>query len=218
MTPECYQALHAHAVMLAPFECCGLVVADKYFPCRNVAEGADEFRIDPWDWKKAQDLGRVQAVCHSHPNSSSRPGPADSKGCDASGLPWFILGHGGLWRLDPAGTPLEGRPFVWGWSDCWSLVRDFFNQDMPDFPRTGEADAALYLQHYGNLGWHAIPKEEMQPGDVILMAIQGTGPDHAAVYVGNGQILHHMVGRLSRRELFDGIFQKSARMVLRRTA
>jgi cell wall-associated NlpC family hydrolase len=143
------------------------------------------------------------------------------RGCEATGLPWYILGTDGLWRLDPARyrSALEGRTFRWGWSDCWNLVRDFYGADMPDFPRTKEDSARLYLEHYPRLGWHIVPRERLQFGDAILMAIQSHGePNHAAVYVGDSQILHHLAGRLSRRENYDGGFQAATRLVLRRGA
>lgn len=220
MTPECYAALCHHAAACAPAECCGLIVADRYIPCRNDAPGSEAFSLNPWDWKAAQDAGTIQAVCHSHPGASARPGAADARGCERSGLPWFIAGDDGLWRMDPEAyrAKLEGRVFRWGWSDCWNLVRDYFGQDMPDFPRAdGESAAALYLANYERLGWVSIPRDAMEPGDVILMRLADTGPGHAAVYVGNSQILHHLPGRLSRKELLNGVYQSAIRLVLRRT-
>ena len=37
-------------------------------------------------------------------------------------------------------------------------------------------------------------------GDVVLMSINSPVLNHAAIYVGNDMILHHLHGRLSRRE------------------
>lgn len=210
MTPECFHDLQHHASMLAPWECCGLVVNDRYFPCRNDAEGEDEFRIHPWDWIAAEKQGRIQAVCHSHPGSTARPGEADITGCNRTGLPWYIVGSDGLWRLDPASYPLEGRPFVWGWSDCYSLVRDAVG-GLPDFARTDETDAPRYADLYQSLGWRRV--QSAQPGDIVLMDVQG---QHAGVIVAGGKILHHLAGRLSMRESYAGLWQRQTRMVLRR--
>ena len=103
MTPATFQAFQAHAAS-SPFEVCGLVVDDRYFPCRNVAEGRDEFAVHPEDWAQAEDRGTILAVCHSHPGMPSRPSPADVVNCEKAGLPFCILGADGLWTLEP------GRP------------------------------------------------------------------------------------------------------------
>ena len=207
MTPRCFQAFQAHAAQMAPWECCGVVVNEHYFPCRNIAEGPDEFCIEPRDWIAAAKLGRIQAVCHSHPGASCRPGPED-----IASMPWYILGDDGLWRLDPAGYQLEGRPFVWGWADCYSLVRDAVG-GLPDFPRTDETDAPRYSDLYQSLGWRKVG--DLQDGDVVVMTLQGG--EHAGVYSA-GQILHHLPGRLSRREPYAGLWQHQTRMILRRGA
>ena len=223
MTPETFQAFEAHAAGCAPFECCGLILADpeRYFPCWNVAEGDSEFRIHAEDWASAEDLGTILAVCHSHPGSTARPGPADLRGCEHTGLPWFILGNDGLWRLDPREhrESLERRVFKWGWADCFSLVRDYFGQDMPDFPRTKEDSARLYAEQAERLGWVEVSREDMRKDDLILMQIQDPrGPNHSAVYLGGGWILHHLFGRMSCREYLNGTYQAAIRKVLRRVS
>ena len=225
MTPDTFSEFSAHALEQEPRECCGLILQDpfgveRYVPCRNLAESLDEFRIHPEDWAATEDQGEVLAVCHSHPGSTSKPGPADIRGCEASQLPWFILGSDGLWRLDPEAhrTALEGRPYSFGWNDCYTVIRDYFGAVWPDFPRYKEDSAALYAAHHDSLGWHEVPREDMQPGDIVLMQIQAPGPNHAAVYVGDGWILHHMAKRLSRTEMFDGFYQAATRRILRREA
>lgn len=72
-------------------ESCGLIVDGSYIPCRNMADGVDEIRIDPTDWVKAEDAGDIQAIVHSHPDQPAMPSPLDMNECTASGLPWLIV-------------------------------------------------------------------------------------------------------------------------------
>ncbi|WP_043946890.1 NlpC/P60 family protein, partial [Ralstonia solanacearum] len=41
-------------------------------------------------------------------------------------------------------------------------------------------------------------------GDVILMQVRAPVPNHAAVYLGGVQMLHHLHGRLSSRDVYGG--------------
>ena len=67
-------------------------LAQKYFPCRNIAtEPNEEFRLDPEDYAAAEDLGEVIGIVHSNPDATSRPSPHDLAMCEATALPWHIL-------------------------------------------------------------------------------------------------------------------------------
>ncbi|WP_205049242.1 C40 family peptidase, partial [Photobacterium sanguinicancri] len=84
--------IREHAADDYPNEACGLIVAvrksQRYIRCRNVhPEPAEHFQIDPSDYADAEDIGRVLAVVHSHPDATSRPSRMDSAQCDAGGLP-----------------------------------------------------------------------------------------------------------------------------------
>ena len=57
--------------------------------------------------------------------------------------------------------------------------------------------------------------EELQYGDAILMQLGAKLPNHAAVYIGDQLILHHIQDRLSSRDVYGGYYVKSTAMVLR---
>jgi cell wall-associated NlpC family hydrolase len=113
-------------------------------------------------------------------------------------------------NLDAA---LEGRPFIHGVFDCYSLVRAYYWQTrkikLKDYPRdyewwTAEEDKPienLYIENMEEVGGRVLSKdEEMQEGDVILMDIQTGVASHAAIYLGNGLILHHLRGKISKKD------------------
>lgn len=219
-------AIARHALQSYPNESCGLVVNGDYFPCRNAsATPTESFEIHPEDYATAEDLGTVTALVHSHPGATARPSPADLTACEGAGIPlWVIVSLGAQadgsvaiedWcEFSPSGysAPLVGCPFSHGTNDCYSVVRRWYWQthgvDLPDFPRAGDwwddGHSDLYTAGFPAAGFEALPKgTEPDIGDVLLMRIRSRNnvPNHAAVYVGNGQILHHCYGQLSRHDL-----------------
>ena len=221
----------AHAKAEDPRECCGLIVVVKgrrrYFPCRNIAATPSEhFVLDPADYASAEDAGEIVAIVHSHPTTQPTPSPADRLSCNATGLPWVIVNPkieqwGGCEPSDYE-LPYVGREFVFGVVDCYSLVRDWYarewNLHLTNFERRDlfwERGENLYLDNYKGQGFRQIPFAELQHGDSVLMQLGANLPNHAAIYLGDQQILHHVQGRLSSRDVFGGYYVKNTAMVLR---
>ena len=102
-----------HAIAEMPREACGLVLMDngqeRYFPCRNLALGLDEFQLDAADYAEADCIGEIVAVVHSHPHGPALPSEQDLQSCAASGLPWFIVSVPAVqWaRLEPNAGIIE---------------------------------------------------------------------------------------------------------------
>lgn len=198
----------------------------RYVACRNLAVGTDQFVISPEDYAMAEEQGQVVAVVHSHPNLPATPSQADRVSCEASGLPWFIVSvPSGEWsELTPSGytAPLVGRQWSHGVLDCYSLVRDWFRQvrgiDLPDFHRHDEwwkRGDNLYLENFEAAGFRAIDVLAAKEGDCFLIQVSSPVPNHAAVYLGEGFILHHVQGRLSSRDVYGGYWQKITTHALR---
>lgn len=95
-------------------------------------------------------------------------------------LPSIAPSHGQA-ALDAARTKV-GAPYVWGASgpsafDCSGLVQWSYSQAGISLPRTSYEQA--------NAGT-PVSFDELQPGDVVIT----NGGGHAALYAGDGQILH----------------------------
>ena len=130
-------------------------------------------------------------------------------------------------EIEPEGyeAPLVGREFSHGVLDCYSLCRDWYFRErgvmLPDFERhdkwwdDGHSD--LYTEHFAEAGFVEIDRKAIQPGDAVLMQVQSKNlvPNHAAIYIGDGLILHHLYGRLSSRDVYGGYWQQATRAVLR---
>ena len=218
----------AHAEREAPRECCGLLVSIEgalvYREAKNLmadAEG-DRFMLDPADWVATEEEGRIMAVVHSHPNASANPSMADRVGCERSGLPWVIVGwpSGMVKQLQPDGwaAPYKGREFHHGVLDCYTLVQDWYRRELaielPDYERDdgwweereGQPAQDLYMNQFASAGFVRVFGEP-QRHDGILMEIRSERANHAAVYLGDGVILHHLHGRPSEETLYGHFYQ-----------
>lgn len=229
------KAMLQHAEEEAPRECCGLLVqafdgAMHYRPAANLAPadaGRDRFTLDPQAWIDAESFGIVAAVVHSHPNASANPSMADRAQCERSGLPWLIVGwpSGAIVQVDPEGweAPLEGRTFHHGVLDCYTLAQDWYRREwglvLPDFEREDgwwERGRGLNLYRDGLAAAGFVQvHDEPQRGDGLLMRVLSDVENHAAVYLGDGLMLHHLYGQLSRVERWDGPWQRRTTAVVR---
>lgn len=218
----------AHAKREYPRESCGLIVVDRgrerYIPCRNLASGTEHFILDPLDYALAEERGQIVGIVHSHPDASANPSEADRVACEASKLPWHIVGWPtAVWRnLEPSGysAPLIGREFSHGVLDCYALIRDFYSQELsillPDFDRRDDwwrNGENLYVDNFAKAGFSRV--ESPKQNDVILMQILSPVANHGGVFFEDNTILHHLHGRLSSRDVYGGYFRMVTTHVLR---
>lgn len=222
---EAWQQVAAnHAVAEAPREACGLVVVTKgrkrYWPCKNISTEDNFFVLDPLDYADAEDAGTILAVVHSHPSTPAVASEADKMACEQFGLPWHIVSLlDNAWcRIEPSGyeAPLVGREWVWGVSDCWTLVRDWYKQKLGiklrDWSRPTSHDAfrqsPLFENCFAETGFVEADSQKPQKGDLLFMKLDGSpGLNHVAVYIGEGKMLHQLQNRLSSRDYWDGYWQ-----------
>ena len=231
LSPTIKEQILQHAQAEQPKECCGVVCVVKgrrrYFPCRNLAATPDEhFVMDPLDYAEAEDQGEVVAVIHSHPVSNPKPSEADLVACEKTGVPWHIINPlTEEWGYcEPSGhqLPYVGRQFAFGVVDCYTLVRDWYAREygiqLRDYDRRDkfwEHGENLYMDNFANEGFSEIPVADVQPGDLILMNVCSLVPNHAAIYLGDQLILHHVQQRLSSRDVYGGYYWKNTACALR---
>ena len=214
----------AHALAQFPNESCGLIVGNAYIPCENVAEYPEkDFAIDDAITEPYILGGTLQGVLHSHPfevmKEKSCPSANDMRSQIALNVPFGIIDTDGTVVNDPywwgdfkLDEPIIGHQFHHGIEDCYLPVRRFFWQrrgiKLADIPRDAQwwnSGESLYLAYFESMGFRKITPSDIRDGDVMLGKINSKVVNHAAVYLNNsvdgkGLLLHHLAGRLSRRE------------------
>lgn len=232
MSNKLFEAIYAHAEKDAPNECCGLIVKcgkkSRTIPAKNIADKPrSTFDLDPDAWLEVKDDEEVIGIYHSHCYQSADPSEADKVACELTQLPWHIVSFpsGGYVVHEPNGyqAPYKGRPYVHGVLDCYTLIRDWYaremNHEMPNFDRRYDwwhKGENLYVDNYEEQGFVRLPEgSEFQYGDLIYIQFRSPVPNHAAVYIGNGQILHHPEGRMSGTDPYGGMWLKHTVMHLR---
>ena len=209
----------AHAKIQDPKESVGLLINKKgkkiYLPCNNISSECDSFILDPSDYIKAEKKGEIIAVIHSHPITPPIPSQADKVSCEHTKLPWYIVNpKTEQWGyLEPCGykAPILGREYVWGITDCWSLIVDWYkeekNIELLDYPRPAIIEDfyknPVFEKYLPSRGFKLL--EANQPlinGDLLAMSILGKGLNHVAIFI-DGDVVHHLSDRLSCREPYN---------------
>ncbi|EEQ4381489.1 TPA: phage tail protein [Escherichia coli] len=194
-----YSNILAHARRCAPAESCGFVVStpegERYFPCVNISgEPEAYFRMSPEDWLQVQ-----------------------------SDLPWWLVCRGEIHKFRCV-PHLTGRHFEHGVTDCYTLFRDAYHLagiEMPDFHREDDwwrNGQNLYLDNLEATGLYQVPLSSAQPGDVLLCCFGSSVPNHAAIYCGDGELLHHIPEQLSKRERYTDKWQRRTHSLWRHRA
>lgn len=221
-----------HAKETPDKEICGVVVIFKgrkrYVRCRNISEtdSSDHFVIHPEDYADAEDLGEIVSIVHSHPRTNPKPSEADLVGIEKSGLPWIIVNPLTEQHTEtyPSGykSPLVGRPFVHGILDCYALIRDYYaetlNIELQDMYRQDNwwhKGDKLYRDNFTKFGFVEVTPKDIKPNDCFIICNGASEPNHAAVYLGDGKMLHHVQGRLSSIDVYGGFWLQNTWKVVR---
>ena len=129
--------IYAHAEQQAPVEACGVVILLKgrlrYIPCTNQLNSEDHFIISPTDYAKAEDLGEIMYIVHSHPKSAPKPSQTDLSSLELDTIPWIIVNPflKEYTITNPSGyvQPLIGRTYHYGVVDCKEYARQYLHEN-----------------------------------------------------------------------------------------
>lgn len=179
--------------------------------------------MSPEDWLRAEMQGEIVALVHSHPGGLPWLSEADRRLQVQSDLPWWLVCRGEIhkFRCVPY---LTGRRFEHGVTDCYTLFRDAYHLagiEMPDFHREDDwwrHGQNLYLDNLEATGLYQVPLSAAQPGDVLLCCFGSSVPNHAAIYCGDGELLHHIPEQLSKRERYTDKWQRRTHSLWRHQA
>lgn len=207
----------------APNEMCGFLavmpyVGYEFWQCDNIAPNPQQtFEMD-WDFLTYYD-DAVVAIVHSHPNGEPFLSGADRQAQVATDLPWILAVSGSLKLFQPV-PHLRGREFEYDKADCCRLIQDAYHLcslDLPDCARLGldEDIAAQSLLNYFKQHQCFNRVFDLQAGDIVLTQFGMNTPEHALLYLGDDEMLHHSHNQLSRIEIYSGYWQKHTHSVWR---
>lgn len=220
-----------HAKSEFPRECCGLVVVvkgrEKYFACRNISDNDTSFVIDPRDYLSASNEGEILSVVHSHCNQRAIPSQIDLVSCETTKLPWHIVSiPNEEWHsFTPTGykAPLLGRKYQYGVLDCYTLIVDWYEENLrinlnPAIGRPAEwwkKGGDIFTECFEGFGFRKIMPEQIRQGDVMFMQLGANVVNHVGIYLEPNMIIHHLGNRLSTRDVYGGWLRKHTRFVAR---
>ncbi len=179
--------------------------------------------MSPEDWLQAEMQGEIVALVHSHPGGLPWLSEADRRLQVQSDLPWWLVCRGTIHKFRCV-PHLTGRRFEHGVTDCYTLFRDAYHLagiEMPDFHREDDwwrHGQNLYLDNLEATGLYQVPLSSAQPGDVLLCCFGSSVPNHAAIYCGDGELLHHIPEQLSKRERYTDKWQRRTHSLWRHRA
>jgi len=217
-----------------PEEACGVVILFKgrykFIPCENVTleDKTEYFAIHPLVYASICDRGQVCAIVHSHTKIGAVFSEHDIASQRMLGIPWLLIGLGGgveehAWLSNKKQVfDLYGREYQWHVSDCFTFVQDWYEREMgiiiKDVQRQDkfwESGQELYLDNFISAGFVEVPKTSMKVGDALLLQLAGSVTSHAAIYLGNNLIGHHLNGRLSSKDVLGQYYLDRITKVVR---
>jgi proteasome lid subunit RPN8/RPN11 len=223
---EIIAAALAHAAACAPMECCGVVIADRFHPVTNTADDAMAFVMDRREYCDLEnEFGPVAAIVHSHVFAPPLPSQGDKAMAEKLGVPWLIVSHPtGAWQVfEPCGfkAPLIGRQWAWGTHDCYGIIRDgmaeFAGIAIPDFQREWlwwERGGDIIREQFAEAGFVPVD-DEFRHCDVIGMQFKADVVNHLGLFLAPNLMLHHIMHRLSARDVYGGLWSKMTVLHLR---
>jgi proteasome lid subunit RPN8/RPN11 len=200
-------------------EACGLLLSDgEVYPCENKSESPQtEFVIESSAYAKLERERGVACIWHSHTNGNSKFTAADVDLINRSQkiLVLYDVYTNEFYEADPSGkTPLIGRQFLYGIYDCYSLIRDYYQQErgieIPNYPRSSDnpvwdkAEWDWIDSEYERVGFRSV--KQLEVGDVLAMSIgrNAKGINHLAIYLGEDKFMHQLHDRKSNIDVWGG--------------
>jgi len=208
------EEIKAHFDAEYPQEGCGIIGIVKgkkrWFPCKNVAEGKEDFIMSSEDWFDVKKQADIYAIVHNHIDSSNEPSENDINNCNALGVPYYIFSYPDLELniLEPKQNfnPLIGRDYKFGVSDCFEAMRDWLSNEGINIPKRAAFEDDWWLKGLDYFTEEVINEWGFkkvtfpQKNDLLVFAVESSVGNHCGVYLTNDIFFHHAENRLSCRE------------------
>jgi len=170
---------------------------------------------------------KIHAVYHSHPTTSVEFSEADKRVAEETLIPILVysIPDDAFAYYTPTGhcAPVEGRLFVPLVFDCVNLVRDYLKQEtgvnIGDLRRdlsTIQLGTDQMKAYCETNGFEIVTGHPLKKYDIVVMQLGRVElPNHVAVYIGGGQIIHQVIHRASTTDVYGGYWEKHTVAILR---
>lgn len=198
------EIIRNEAIEQFPLEAVWLITESGCRLVENTHETPESFfSVSEQDTRKAMAEGLL-AVVHSHPNGHAAPSASDMQGQLTTAVPWGVLSvedgtasRIAWWGAGVEKQPLVGRKFRHGITDCYSIVKDYYELErgvqLPEKPRDWlwwQNGENLFIDDFKAAGFVRIEASEAKPGDVWLAQIRSEVPCHCGVLLEDGLTIH----------------------------
>ena len=228
-TEDQIAAALAHAAACQPLESCGVIAGGRYRPLNNTATAARRLRhgharLSSRSSSRAQGRGDRAQPCLS-PAGRQRGRPRHVRK-DRPAVADRLLAARRLMRSSSRAA--SGRRWSAGNGrgashDCFGLIRDGF-QDYAGIRCPTFARDWMWWQNGGNIiadqfaeaGFVRLPPDTPpQHCDVFGMKLHAPVVNHLGLFLAPDVILHQLMGRLSVREVYGGVYRDATVLHLR---
>lgn len=220
LTQHIKERIRSHALEVSPNECCGLIVekdaTHKAIKCRNISTSPlTSFSLDPLDYLKCSSRGKIKSVYHSHLEEEefSETDKTNSSYHNVNYI-MFNIKNNSFREFDPKKqqTLYLNKPFKVGVNDCFTLVRDYLNENTQSQLPQEVCEAYSFGARKENLqkaidlideialsytkkDFLKIPAprmDDLKRNDILVIGLrESLTPWHLAVYLGNNMVIHH---------------------------
>lgn len=123
--------------------------------------------------------------------------------------------------------PYEGRQYRLNVSDCYRLAMDFYKREFNIELNVYRADTSYLrfaveaytyntmLMQYAKNGFEAVAVPQYGDGILISSVPNAKLPEHVAIYLGDGNILHHYADKLSCIQPYSSYWKDRTIMIVR---
>jgi len=217
-----------HARRKFPHRICGLIIDGSYRPVKNVAINTKTDYQFPNGLIEDISPNRVDMIVASQTNKPYLVEAQEVAIQDKYNRPFaFIalnkqtISEPVIWGAETPIPPIIGRRFIYGVTDCYTIVRDCFRLGKYELKKQGidgwpyepthlpvipsndgwwNEGEDYYVENFKALGFRQIDFSEARPGDGFLTKFNSDKYNHAALLISPTEIVHHLPARLSRRE------------------
>lgn len=233
-----------HALSNIKEESCGLVIKKNnnliYIPIKNIAENKkNNFAIDPQGYIYASSIGEIIACFHSHIKNTSFSWH-DINNSYKLNIPYYLynIKKDKFYYFSPIENKIYQKylylKFKYGENDCFSLIKNFYKNELGIEISDPEQDRAVkYTPPHNCLIWDREKYkkwgdqnnlrdldikniDEFKKYDILVFDGFNKGePSHGMLYIGDGLVLHHPFNHISVIEYFRKAHFRFLKFVIR---